>query len=220
MWSQRLSRRHQENDALLFGQPERGVQRLMELCHILVDERHGVSHPIESQEALRVVHINPNTVELFHIQGSFHIAVPGGKCAAITLEAPGGAVPRDAAVALVALAGNALVGEAHMYAIALNVHLKVVPAHVEALHGQNLAPFLKALGHIGVRMLPGRGVCHLSVILCEAQELVSRDGIKGHLGGICKGLLNMSVSGYATRQAGMQMSPRSEKPNAFVSDST
>lgn len=91
--------------------------------------------------------------------------MPGGEVTAIPLKAPGEAVPRDAAVALIALAVDALVREANMSAFTLDVCLKVVPAHVEALHSQNLTAVLKALRHIGVRMLPGRGVCHLFVIL-------------------------------------------------------
>lgn len=149
-----------------------------------MDEGHGFIHTVESQQASGVVHINPDTSELVHIQRRLHVAVPGGEGAAVPLETPGEVVPRDAAVALVALTVDALVGHADVCALAADVCLKVVSPQVEALRCQNLAPVLKALRYVGIRMLPGRGVSHLPVLSRQAQELVSCVRVETHVGGI------------------------------------
>lgn len=156
-----------------------------------MDERHGLIHAVESQEASGVVHVNPDTGELVHIQRRLHVAVPGGEGAAVPLKAPGEAVPRDAAVALVALAVDALVGHADVCALAADVRLEVVAAQVEALCRQNLAPVLEALRYVGVRVLPGRGVRHLPVLPRQPQELVSRVRVEAQVGGIWERIVKM-----------------------------
>lgn len=110
-----------------------------------MDERHGVLHAVEGQEAFRVVHVNPDPGELLHVQRGLHVAVPGGEGAAVPLETPGEVVPRDAAVALVALAVDALVGQTDVGALAADVGLEVPPTQIKTLRCQNLAPVLEAL---------------------------------------------------------------------------
>lgn len=153
-----------------------------------MDERHGVLHAVESQQASGVVHVHPDPSELLHVQRRLHVTVPGREGASVPLEAPGEVVSRDAAVALVAFAVDALVGEADVRALAADVRLEVVAPQVEALCGQNLAPVLKPLRYVRVRMLPGCGVSHLPVLLRQPQELVSGVGVETHMGGVCGGL--------------------------------
>ena len=149
-----------------------------------MDERHGVLHAVEGQEASRVVNVDADASELLHVEGRFHAAVPGGEGFTVPLQTPGEVVARDAAVALAALAVDALVGQAHVRPLAADVHLKVVAAHIEALRGQDLPPVLEALRCVGVRVLPGRGVRHLPVLLRQAQERVSGDSFETHVGGV------------------------------------
>lgn len=137
-----------------------------------MDERHGLVYTIESQQASAVVHVNPDTGELFCVQRRLHVTVPSGEGAAVPLETPGEVVPCDAAVALVAFAVDAFVSEAYVCALAANVGFKVVPPQVEALGAQDLAPVLKAFWDIRVRVLPGGGVCHLPVFSSQTQEFV------------------------------------------------
>lgn len=110
-----------------------------------MDERHPLLHPVESQPAFGVVHVNPDPGELLHVQRRFHVTVPGGEGASIPLQTPGEVVPRDAAVALASFAVDALVGQTHVCALAADVHLEVVAPQIEALSSQNLAPILKPL---------------------------------------------------------------------------
>lgn len=149
-----------------------------------MDELNGFIYAVESQEASAIVHINPDTSELLHVQRGLHVAVPGGEGASVPLEAPGEVVSCDAAVALAALAVDALVGHTDVRSLPADVYLEVVPPQVEALCGQDLAPALKALRYIGIRMLPGRGVSHLPVFFCQAQEFVGRVRVETHVGGI------------------------------------
>lgn len=149
-----------------------------------MDELNGFIYAVESQEASAIVHINPDTSELLHVQRGLHVAVPGGEGASVPLEAPGEVVSCDAAVALAALAVDALVGHANVRSLPADVYLEVVPPQVEALCGQDLAPALKALRYIRIRMLPGRGVSHLPVFFCQAQEFVGRVRVETHVGGI------------------------------------
>lgn len=158
-----------------------------------MDGCHGVIHTVESQEASCVVHINSDTGELLHIQRGFHVAVPGGEGAAVPLKTPGKVVSCDAAVALVALAVDALVGQTDVCALAADVRLKVVPPQIEALCCQNLAPVLKPLRYIRIWMLPGCGVSHLPVFFSQAQELVSCVSVETHVGGIWERIEKMSV---------------------------
>lgn len=151
-----------------------------------MDERHGFVYTVESQQASAVVHVNPDTGELFRVERSLHVAVPSGEGAAVPLETPGEVVPGDAAVALVAFAVDAFVGEAYVCALAANVSFKVVAPQVEALGGQDLAPVLKAFWDIWVRVLPGCGVCHLPVFSSQTQELVGCVWVQTQIGGICK----------------------------------
>lgn len=147
-----------------------------------MDERHGFVYAIESQQASAVVHVNPDTGELFRVERRLHITVPSGEGAAVPLETPGEVVPRDAAVALVAFAVDAFVSEADVRALAANVSFKVVPPQVEALGGQDLAPVLEAFWNIWVRVLPGRRVCHLPVFSSQTQELVCRVWVQTQVG--------------------------------------
>lgn len=156
-----------------------------------MDERHGFIHAVESQQASAVVHVNPDAGELFRVQRRLHVAVPSRERAAVPLETPGEVVPCDAAVALVALAVDALVGDANVRALAANVGFEVVPPQVEALGGQHLPPILKALGDVGVGVLPGRGVGHLPVFTSQAQELVRCVWVQTQVGGICKTTFKM-----------------------------
>lgn len=151
-----------------------------------MDERHGFIYAIEGQQASAVVHVNPDTGELFRVERRLHVTVPSGESAAVPLETPGEVVPSDAAVALVAFAVDAFVCEAYMCALAANISFKVVPPQVEALGGQDLAPVLKAFRDIWVRVLPGCGVCHLSVFSSQTQELVGCVWVQIQVGGICK----------------------------------
>lgn len=151
-----------------------------------MDQRHGFIYAIESQQASAVVHVNPDTGDLFRVQRRLHVAVPSREAAAVPLETPGEVVPCDAAVALVAFAVDAFVSDAHVRALAANVGFKVVPPQVEALSGQDLAPVLKAFGDVGVRVLPGRGVGHFPVFSSQAQELVGCVWVQTQVGGICK----------------------------------
>lgn len=182
--------------------------------------RHGVSHTVESQEASRVVHINPDTGELLHIQRGFHVAVPGGEGAAVPLETPGEVVSCDAAVALVALAVDALVGQTDVCALAADVCLKVVPPKIEALRCQNLAPVLEPLRYIRIRMLPGRGVSHLPVFFCQAQELVSRVSVETQVGGIWERIEKMSAylrcKCYIRLQSGLETLLRSPRSHTLT----
>lgn len=100
------------------------------------------------------------------------------------MQAPGEVVSGDAAAAVAAFALDALVGEAHVRALAADVRLKVMAAQVETLHRQHLPPVLEALGEVGVGMLPGRGVGHLAVVFGQTQEDVSRVGVKVHLSAV------------------------------------
>lgn len=95
-----------------------------------MDERHGFLNPIKRQQAFGVVHINANAGELLHVQRCFHVAVPGGEGASIPLKAPGKVISGDAAVALAALAVDALVGDADVRALATDVHLKVMSPQI------------------------------------------------------------------------------------------
>lgn len=139
-----IPRCNQDDDILLFRQPESRIQRLQELCLVLVDQCHVVIYSIESQEAFHIVHVHSNTSELLHTERGLHPAVPGGEGPSVPLKTPGEVVSRDAAVALVALPVDALVGQTHVCALTADVCLEVVPAQIEALSGQNLAQVLKA----------------------------------------------------------------------------
>lgn len=158
-----------------------------------MDERHAVIHAVESQEASGVVHINPDPSELLHIQRGFHVAVPGGEGAAVPVKTPGEVVSCDAAVALIAFAVDALVGQTDVRALAADVCLKVVPPQIETLRRQNLAPVLKPLRYVRVRVLPGRGISHLPVFFCQAQELVSCIRVETHVGGIWERIADLLV---------------------------
>lgn len=151
-----------------------------------MDERHGFIYAIESQQASAVVHVDPDTGELFCVERHLHVTVPSREGAAVPLETPGEVVPSDAAVALVAFAVDAFVGEAYVCALSANISLKVVPPQVEALDGQDLAPVLKAFWEIWVRVLPGCGVCHLPVFSSQTQELVGCVWVQTQVGGICR----------------------------------
>lgn len=142
---ERIPRCHQGHNILLLRQPESRVKRLQELGLVLVDERHGFLNAIKSQKAFGVVYINADAGELLHVQRRFHIAVPGGECASVPLEAPGKVISGDAAVALVAFAVDALVRDADVRALTTDVHLKVMSSQVETLLSQDLAPALEAL---------------------------------------------------------------------------
>lgn len=71
-----------------------------------------------------------------------------------------------------------------MCALAANISLKVVSPKVEALSAQNLAPVLEALWDVRVRVLPGRGVGHLPVFSCQAQELVGCVRVEAKVRGV------------------------------------
>lgn len=147
-----------------------------------MDERHCLVYAIESQQASAVVHVNPNTGELLRVERRLYVTVPSGEGAAVPLEAPGEVVPCDAAVALVSFAVDAFVSEAYVRAFAANVSFKVVAPQIEALGGQDLAPVLETLGNVWVRVLPGRGVCHLPVLSSQTQELVGRVWVQTQVG--------------------------------------
>lgn len=165
-----------------------------------MDEHHSFIHPIESQQASGVVHINPDTSELLHIQRCLHVAVPGREGAAVPLETPGEVVPCDAAVALTAFAVDALVGHTNMSTLAADVCLKVVSSQVEAICCQNLTPVLKAFRYVRVRMLPGRSVSHLPVLSCQAQELVGCVRVETQVGGIWKDCENVAQQAALSQQ--------------------
>lgn len=110
-----------------------------------MDERHGFLNAIKSQKAFGVVHVNADAGELLHVQRRFHAAVPGGEGASVPLEAPGEVISGDTAVAIAALAVDALVRDAHVRALAADVHLKVMASQVDTLLSQDLAPALEAL---------------------------------------------------------------------------
>lgn len=100
-----------------------------------MDERHGVLHSIERQQTSCIVYVNPDTSKFLNAQRCLHVAVPGREGATVPLEAPGEVVSRDAAVALVAFAVDALVGQTDVRSFATDVHLEVVAPQVEALYG-------------------------------------------------------------------------------------
>lgn len=147
-----------------------------------MDERHGFLNAIKSQKAFGVVHINADAGELLHVQRRLHVAVPGGEGASIPLEAPGKVVPCDTAVALAALAVDALVRDADVRAFATDVRLKIMSSQVETLLSQDLAPTLEALRLVWIWMLPGCCVRHLPVFSGQTQELVGGVGVKAQVG--------------------------------------
>ena len=177
-----LPRYNKHNSVLLFGEPEGWVEGLQEFCLVLINRGHGVTHTIEGQLTLGIVHVDPDAGELVRCQRSFHVTVPGGETAAVPLEAPREVVSRDAAVALWTFSIDALVGEANMRSLSTHIHFKVVSSHVEALCGQHLPPVLKPLWHIRVRMLPRRGVGYLPVVVSQAQEFMDSVCIKADSG--------------------------------------
>lgn len=158
-----------------------------------MDERHGFLNAIKSQKAFSVVHINADAGELLHVQRRLHVAVPGGEGASIPLEAPGKVVSGDAAVALAALAVDALVRDADVRALATDVHLKIMPSQVETLLSQDLAPTLEALRLIWIRMLPGCCVRHLPVFSGQTQELVGSVGVKAQVGRIWRSMMRNHI---------------------------
>lgn len=152
----------------------------MQECHVFI-------HSIESQPALCVVQINPNSSELFHVQRGLHVGVPGRKGSSIPLDTPGEVISCDAAAARVALTLNTFVGQANVRALTTDVCLKVVAVQVEALRGQDLPAVLESIRYVGVRVLPGGGVRHLLVLLGQAEKRVSCVGIKTHRRDDCGG---------------------------------
>lgn len=110
-----------------------------------MNEHHGFLNAIKGQKAFGVVHINTDAGELLHVQWCFHVTVPGREGTSIPLEAPGKVISGDTAVALAALAVDALVRDADVRALATDVHLKVMSSQVETFFRQNLAPALEAL---------------------------------------------------------------------------
>lgn len=112
--------------------------------------------------------------------------MPGGETSAVSSHAPARVVPSDTVAVLLTTAVDALVGNPYVSALATQLRLDVVLSLVQALRGHGLTPVGEAAGVVGVAVLPGAGVCQLSVALQHAKEVMGGVRVKGQPPCICR----------------------------------
>lgn len=125
-------------------QPEGRVQGFGELRLELIDQIILLPHRHENHKASLAVEQHPNLGGLGVGQALLHVVVPGRQFGVEPLNAPGAAVPAQAALGALALHAPVADADAAEAAL-LQLHLPVVDAPLEALEAQHLAVVGEAL---------------------------------------------------------------------------